>query len=417
MNESKINSRFVKATNKYLKTSKVENFRLDNQSLTFKVIYNQMEVSQNSILLHTIKGMSIIPIHVKISPLEIKENFTQKKSNNLEIQNELYKGVYYTNIVDYTLGEISLAANFLTDFWGNNIWNLLNEEKENCLTISLTDDAVKKQIILANPNLFSCDSDIDNFCITHNIGVQDFVECGKFEQLEIDLEGISARLSSEIIFFRKKLFTELLIQKIDAKIFDFEELKGITLPLNKKKLYIEWRKSQLKEIELVQKYIKSPFTFDDLEQFSNFKAINNFAVRNIYTQDLVTETFYWMQYFPKAKSRFEIATKYYSEDGDLRDSVDNLRLSLELLLKELLGNEKSLENQTSIISEYQKSLGIGKQIINTFQKVLEYYNKFQNDRAKHDADINNIHEVEFIFGLTMIFIRMLIKSNSKYNLQ
>ncbi|MFH6936679.1 hypothetical protein [Flavobacterium sp. FlaQc-30] len=259
----------------------MEKFRLDNQSLTFKVIYNQMEVSQNNILLHTIKGMSIIPIHVKISPLEIKENFIQKKSNNLEIRNELYQGNYYTNIIDYTLGEISLAANFLTDSWGNKIWNLLNEEKENCFTISLTDDAIKKQIILANPNLFSCESDIDNFCVAYNITVQDFVECGKFEQLEIDLEGISARLSSEIIFFRKKLFTELLIQKLDAKIFDFEELKGMVLPLNKKKLYNDWRKSQLKEIELVQKYVKSPFIFDDLEQFSNFKEINNFSVKNI----------------------------------------------------------------------------------------------------------------------------------------
>ncbi|MFH6936680.1 hypothetical protein [Flavobacterium sp. FlaQc-30] len=124
-----------------------------------------------------------------------------------------------------------------------------------------------------------------------------------------------------------------------------------------------------------------------------------------------------MEYFPKAKSRFEIAAEYYQKGEDLRDSVDNLRLSLELLLKELLGNEKSLENQTSTISEYQEALGIGKQIRNTFQKVLEYYTRFQNDKVKHDVDLNNIHEVEFIFGLTMIFIRMLVKSNSKFNLQ
>jgi hypothetical protein len=417
LNESKINCRFVKATNRNLKTNKVENFRLDNQSLTFKVIYNQMEVSQNNILLHTIKGMSIIPIHVKISPLEIKENFIQKKSNNLEIQNELYQGIYYTNIIDYTLGEISLAANFLTDFWIKNIWELLNEENENCLTISLTDEAIKEQIALANPHLFYESSEIDIFCATYNITIQDFVQIGKFEQLEIDLEGISARLSSEIVFFRKKLFTELLIEKIDAKIFDYEEQKRIILPINKKKIYTDWRTSQLKEIELVQKYVESPFTFDDLEQFSNYKTSNNFAVKSLEQLDLISETSYWMEYFPKAKSRFEIAIKYYQDGGDLRDSVDNLRLSLELLLKELLGNEKSLENQTSIISEYQELHGIGKQIRNTFQKVLEYYTRFQNDRVKHDVDLNNVHEVEFIFGLTMIFIRMLVKSNSKYNLQ
>jgi hypothetical protein len=219
------------------------------------------------------------------------------------------------------------------------------------------------------------------------------------------------------VFFRKKLFTELLIEKIDAKIFDYEEQKRIILPINKKKIYTDWRTSQLKEIELVQKYVESPFTFDDLEQFSNYKTSNNFAVKSLEQLDLISETSYWMEYFPKAKSRFEIAIKYYQDGGDLRDSVDNLRLSLELLLKELLGNEKSLENQTSIISEYQELHGIGKQIRNTFQKVLEYYTRFQNDRVKHDVDLNNVHEVEFIFGLTMIFIRMLVKSNSKYNLQ
>ncbi len=43
-----------------------------------------------------------------------------------------------------------------------------------------------------------------------------------------------------------------------------------------------------------------------------------------------------------------------------------------------------------------------------FQKVLDYYLKFQNNRIKHDDNLDNINEVEFVFSLSMIFIRVLI---------
>ncbi len=56
---------------------------------------------------------------------------------------------------------------------------------------------------------------------------------------------------------------------------------------------------------------------------------------------------------------------------------------------------------------------IGKEIRNMFQKVLDYYLKSQNGRIKHDYNLDNINEVEFVFSLSMIFIRVLIKSNNK----
>ena len=395
----------------------MENFLLDKQSLKFQVLYNKTEISQGEKVLHIVKGISINPIHFKIEPFVIKDNLIGKSNNNINIQKQLYKGQYYTNIIDYTLGEISFAANFISDSWLQNIWQLLTEKKENHLTLSLTDEAISREITKVNPDLFNEKNTIEEFCKFYNINIQNFVHCTKIEQLEIDLEGISARLSSEIIFFRKKLFTELFIQKIDAKIYEYEEVKKGSLLQNKKEIYLNWRTSQLRDIALVQKYIKSPFTFDDLEQFSSYQAMNNFAVKNHQKQDLISETFYWIENFPKAKARFEIAVEYYNSKGDLRDSVDNLRLSLEMLLKELLQNEKSLENQISNISEYQASLGIGKEIRNTFQKTLEYYNKFQNRNVKHNVDLTNIHEVEFIFGLTMLFIRMLIKPNPKFDLK
>jgi hypothetical protein len=311
----------------------MEQFTLDKQSLSFKALYNEIEISKGNQLLHKVKGISIIPAQVKIEPLIIKENLL-RKSNQI-VQNKLFQNVYYTNIIDYTLGEITFASNFLTENWVEKIWNLITEEKENFLSISLNDDAIKEHLLKANTKLFETSDDIDKFCEEYSITVENFVVSGQFEQIEIELEGISARLSSEIIFFRKKLFTELFIQKMDAKIYEYENVKFIILPKKKKEIYLNWRASQLRDIEIIQKYIKSPFIFNDLEQFSNFKTINDFAIKNHDQQDLISETLYWIDSFAKVKKRFEIAVNHYNSKIDFRDCIDNLRLALELLLKEL----------------------------------------------------------------------------------
>jgi hypothetical protein len=85
------------------------------------------------------------------------------------------------------------------------------------------------------------------------------------------------------------------------------------------------------------------------------------------------------------------------------------------LIKNILKNNKSLENQLGGIGAYQERFGIGIEIRNTFVKTIEYFNKYQNENVKHNIDIKSDHEVEFIFGLTMIFIRMLIKPNKEYH--
>ncbi|MBF4485772.1 hypothetical protein [Flavobacterium sp. CSZ] len=392
----------------------MENFRLDKQHLSLKALYNEIEISHNNKLIHKVRGISIIPIHVTIEPLKIKDNLVCK---SLDVERELFTGIYYTNIIDYTLGEITFAANFLTDDWVADIWNLLVEEKENFLSITLTDETIKEHLLKENSELFQAIDEVDFFCERYNLKIENFVVAAKFEQIEVDLEGISARLSSEIIFFRKKIFTELLIQRLDAKIFEYEEVKKNLLPKSKKEIFQKWRTKQLREIELVQKYIRSPFTFDDLEQFTNFRSVNEFAISNYNQQDLVSETFYWIGHFPKAKTRFEIAIKHYQNKENYRDSIDNLRLALELLLKDLFKNSKSLDNQIPEIGKYQKDLGISKEIRNTFQKTLEYYNDYQNEHVKHDDSVANEHEVEFMFGLTMLLIRMLVKPNPMFNIQ
>jgi len=102
-----------------------QNIGISNESLTIRVMTNQIEIKQNDKVLRTVIGISVFREHVKIEPREIKSKLI-KKSDTVDkefgIENRLYGGDYLVNIIDYKLGEIALAANFLTDKWSGLIW-------------------------------------------------------------------------------------------------------------------------------------------------------------------------------------------------------------------------------------------------------------------------------------------------------
>lgn len=101
--------------------------------------------------------------------------------------------------------------------------------------------------------------------------------------------------------------------------------------------------------------------------------------------------------------------------GKERNVVDHLRLSLELLLKDIFNNGKSLENQKSDIGNYLKSKNISPEISNLLEKVLDYYAKYQNNKAKHDCAVLS-SEVEFILYLTGTVMRFLLTNQESHNL-
>jgi hypothetical protein len=92
--------------------------------------------------------------------------------------------------------------------------------------------------------------------------------------------------------------------------------------------------------------------------------------------------------------------------------LDDLRLALELLLKKLMGNEKSLENQVPHLGSFIKERGGSSQLSNMFVKLVDYYTKYQNTYVKHDDAIIE-EEVEFILELTSAFMKHLVRLSYK----
>lgn len=122
---------------------------------------------------------------------------------------------------------------------------------------------------------------------------------------------------------------------------------------------------------------------------------------------LVNQVLGWLDRIPKAKERFATALTLYGKPGHARDVADNLRLSLELTLRHVLQNSKSLENQQAELGSYLKAHGIAPEIANSYWQLVNLYSKFQNDRVKHGDKVLG-KEVELVLYLTGTFIRFLV---------
>jgi hypothetical protein len=125
-------------------------------------------------------------------------------------------------------------------------------------------------------------------------------------------------------------------------------------------------------------------------------------------ETLIEETRHWLQDFPGALSLYNDAFAKLEIGSFHRNLLDDLRLSLEKLLRALFENEKALENQIANLGTYIKVKGGSPELANMFVKLVEYYTKFQNTHVKHDDQVNEA-EIEFVFEITSSFMKHLIR--------
>lgn len=123
---------------------------------------------------------------------------------------------------------------------------------------------------------------------------------------------------------------------------------------------------------------------------------------------LIEETRYWLGNYPEALSLYSAALEKHHQGAYFRNLLDDLRLSLESLLRALFANSKSLENQKNLVGGLIKGGGGSPQLCNMFMTLLGYYTQYQNDHVKHNDAVNE-HEIEFVLEITSSFMKHLVR--------
>ncbi|EGF10967.1 hypothetical protein HMPREF9123_1438 [Neisseria bacilliformis ATCC BAA-1200] len=137
-----------------------------------------------------------------------------------------------------------------------------------------------------------------------------------------------------------------------------------------------------------------------------------FAKNTEYIPEFIEETRDWLDKYPKVQKYYQSALLKKDSVGHYRNSLDDLRLSFEIFLKELLQNEKSIENQKSKLGVYLNNKKISKEIRNSYVKISELVDNYQNNHIKHGDGFKEV-EIDLIFELTTVLMRFLIKLNGR----
>lgn len=132
----------------------------------------------------------------------------------------------------------------------------------------------------------------------------------------------------------------------------------------------------------------------------------------VVNETLIEETKHWLNDYPKSLSIYKGALLKFSHKAFERNLLDDLRLSLELLLKSIFTNDKSLENQLTGLGKFIQDKGGSKELSNMFHKLVEYYSKYQNTYVKHNDHIIE-EEIEFVLELTSSFMKHLVRLNNR----
>lgn len=125
-------------------------------------------------------------------------------------------------------------------------------------------------------------------------------------------------------------------------------------------------------------------------------------------RELVERTRHWLGPFPEVLRLYDQAVQNHANGLFLRHVLDDLRLALELLLKGLFANEKSLEKQIPVLGKCLKENGGSAELSNMFVTLVDYYTKYQNSYVKHDDAVIE-EEVEFMFELTSSFMKHIVR--------
>lgn len=114
----------------------------------------------------------------------------------------------------------------------------------------------------------------------------------------------------------------------------------------------------------------------------------------------------------KVRKCYNDAIGKMAEEKYNRNCVDDIRLALEIYLKEVLGNDKPLEKQNTSLKEYLADNDVSEELINTHTQSLFNLCNFFNNHAKHDYIIKS-EEVDSAIGYANQIMKSLLNIKKK----
>ncbi|QDH79851.1 hypothetical protein FKX85_12745 [Echinicola soli] len=145
-----------------------------------------------------------------------------------------------------------------------------------------------------------------------------------------------------------------------------------------------------------------------IKLISRYGALGEGNAKEEINESLVEETQHWLSEYPEVLKLYNDCLEKHSNGIHQRNLLDDLRLSLETLLKTILENGKSLENQIAELGKFINERNGSKELNNMFLKLIDYFSKYQNTYVKHNDNVNE-NEVEIIIEMASSFMKFIVR--------
>lgn len=139
-----------------------------------------------------------------------------------------------------------------------------------------------------------------------------------------------------------------------------------------------------------------------------YTRYGNLASEKIAKTELIIKTRHWLENHSQALEQYNNSLAKYESGIFERNTLDDMRLAFELLVKDLLENGKSLENNIAELGSKLKGANTSSELRNMCTQIIKYYTDFQNNHVKHNDKVNE-NEIEYIIELTSVVMKFLIK--------
>lgn len=196
-----------------------------------------------------------------------------------------------------------------------------------------------------------------------------------------------------------KTYAESIGKKVPIEVVKFNSKKSIIIA----NLNVLSNSEKLNFLSQIREHSKVKSNSQLCQEIDRITSnINNSIARS---RNSITDIL--EKYPSEITDQWQKSYQFYDK-ADYRNALDNIRLTIELLVKNITGSNASLENQNSLLGQFLKEKGISRETRNLFLKMLNMYEKIQNNQAKHSVP-NRLDkkEVTLLMNQSTVILKFL----------